>query len=359
VQDWPGRLGHWDVGVPPSGPMDAYAHRMANRLVGNAADAAALEITLSGPVLRFNADTVIAVTGAPAPVTLDGAPLPMWQSHRVAAGSVLAIGRAEAGARLCLAVGGGELDRLDHHMHERGAVGIHGGDVEPLQQRQRLKKHRPLSPRPGLVDGPRAIVMAQRALDGRRPARHVLRAQHAPVAAARHVHHLGAFKICAHSLGDEALRPCAPRRLDLRFAPRDRLRSRDDAGVGAGEQRVAKQRVGLGRGAAGGPDFGGGRPFGGEEIAQARDGVGDAGQHRVALVGVEDRRLQRLPHRDGAIVAQHQHPRVERAGDHGGQQAGAGRKLKPLRAVVGDGRACGGRALAADHVDAVGVGGID
>ena len=107
VQDWPGRLGHWDVGVPPSGPMDAYAHRMANRLVGNDADAAALEITLSGPVLRFNADAVIAVTGAPSPVTLDGVALPMWQSHRVVAGSVLAIGRAEAGARLCLAVGGG------------------------------------------------------------------------------------------------------------------------------------------------------------------------------------------------------------------------------------------------------------
>ncbi|BAO80073.1 biotin carboxylase [Serpentinimonas raichei] len=107
VQDWPGRLGHWDVGVPPSGPMDAYAHRMANRLVGNHADAAALEITLSGPTLRFSADAVIAVTGAPVKVMLDGAPLSMWQSHRVAAGSVLAIGRAEAGARLCLAVGGG------------------------------------------------------------------------------------------------------------------------------------------------------------------------------------------------------------------------------------------------------------
>jgi urea carboxylase len=107
VQDWPGRLGHWDVGVPPSGPMDGYAHRMANRLVGNADDAAALEITLAGPTLRFNADAVIAVTGAPVKVLLDGAPLAMWQSHRVAAGSVLAIGRAEAGARLCLAVGGG------------------------------------------------------------------------------------------------------------------------------------------------------------------------------------------------------------------------------------------------------------
>lgn len=107
VQDWPGRLGHWDVGVPPSGPMDAYAHRMANRLVGNAPDAAALEITLAGPTLRFHADAVIAVTGAPAPVTLDGRPLAQWQSHAVAAGSVLAIGRAESGCRLCLAVGGG------------------------------------------------------------------------------------------------------------------------------------------------------------------------------------------------------------------------------------------------------------
>jgi len=107
VQDWPGRLGHWDVGVPPSGPMDAYAHRVANRLVGNAPDAAALEITLAGPTLRFHADAVIAVTGAPAPVLLDGRPLTQWHSHAVSAGSVLSIGRAEAGCRLCLAVGGG------------------------------------------------------------------------------------------------------------------------------------------------------------------------------------------------------------------------------------------------------------
>jgi urea carboxylase len=107
VQDWPGRLGHWDVGVPPSGPMDAYAHRMANRLVGNSADAAALEVTLSGPTLRFNTDAVIAVTGATARVTLDGQDLAMWQSHRVVAGSVLTIGRAEAGCRLSVAVGGG------------------------------------------------------------------------------------------------------------------------------------------------------------------------------------------------------------------------------------------------------------
>ena len=107
VQDWPGRQGYWDVGVPPSGPMDAYAHRMANRLVGNPDDAAALECTLSGPVLRFNADAVVAVTGAPVPVTLDGEPLAMWQSHLVPAGCVLSVGRAEAGCRVSVAVGGG------------------------------------------------------------------------------------------------------------------------------------------------------------------------------------------------------------------------------------------------------------
>jgi len=107
VQDWPGRIGYWNVGVPPSGPMDAYAHRMANRLVGNAVEAAGLECTLAGPTLRFNVETVIAVTGAPVPVTLNGAPLAMWQSHRVPAGALLTIGRAEAGCRFYLAVSGG------------------------------------------------------------------------------------------------------------------------------------------------------------------------------------------------------------------------------------------------------------
>ncbi|MGV8891614.1 MAG: urea carboxylase [Burkholderiaceae bacterium] len=107
VQDWPGRIGYWNVGVPPSGPMDAYAHRMANRLVGNAPEAAGLECTLSGPTLRFNVDTVIAVTGAPVAITLAGAPLAMWQSHRVPAGALLTLGCAEAGCRFYLAVGGG------------------------------------------------------------------------------------------------------------------------------------------------------------------------------------------------------------------------------------------------------------
>ena len=54
VVDYPGRLGYWDVGIPPSGPMDSLAHRLANRIVGNPEGAAALELTLVGaqPALR-------------------------------------------------------------------------------------------------------------------------------------------------------------------------------------------------------------------------------------------------------------------------------------------------------------------
>ncbi len=55
VQDWPGRLGYWDVGVPPSGPMDDRALRLGNRLLGNAEGAAALEITMSGPDAALHA----------------------------------------------------------------------------------------------------------------------------------------------------------------------------------------------------------------------------------------------------------------------------------------------------------------
>ena len=58
VQDYPGRIGFWHVGVPPSGPMDALAFRLANRLVGNAETAAGLECTMTGPTLRFFSDAV-------------------------------------------------------------------------------------------------------------------------------------------------------------------------------------------------------------------------------------------------------------------------------------------------------------
>src|ERR1700680_4560038 len=108
IQDYPGRLGYWHVGVPPSGPMDAVAFRFPHRLVGNAEDAAGLEITLTGPTLRFACDTAIALTGADFRARLDAEPVPRWQAIRVKQDSVLALGSAgNAGARAYLAVAGG------------------------------------------------------------------------------------------------------------------------------------------------------------------------------------------------------------------------------------------------------------
>ncbi len=131
LQDYPGRLGYWAIGVPPSGPMDAVALRLANDLVGNAPEACALEITLTGPTLKFRSDTVIALTGAPLEAILDGVPVPFWTSLAVKAGAVLALGKlAGAGLRSVLAVAGGF--QVEPYLGSRstftlGQFGGHGG----------------------------------------------------------------------------------------------------------------------------------------------------------------------------------------------------------------------------------------
>jgi urea carboxylase len=108
LQDWPGRIGYWDVGVPPSGPMDDRSHRLVNRIVGNAQSAATLECTLSGPTLRFLSDTEIALGGAIMEAWLDGMPVGYWQRIPVSAGQVLLLGRIGGpGLRTYLAVRGG------------------------------------------------------------------------------------------------------------------------------------------------------------------------------------------------------------------------------------------------------------
>jgi urea carboxylase len=108
IQDYPGRVGYWDVGVPPSGPMDHLAFRLANRLLENAAEDSALEMTVTGVTLRFNCDTTIALTGARMKATLDGEPVKYWQAIAVAAGSTLKIKGIEGnGQRAYLAVKGG------------------------------------------------------------------------------------------------------------------------------------------------------------------------------------------------------------------------------------------------------------
>jgi urea carboxylase len=108
VQDWPGRLGYWQVGVPPSGPMDEVSLREANLAVGNPEGAPALEITATGPTLRFSHDTVICLAGAVSDATLDGAGVRWWAPVTAPSGSVLAVGAIPGpGLRAYLAVRGG------------------------------------------------------------------------------------------------------------------------------------------------------------------------------------------------------------------------------------------------------------
>ena len=106
VQDL-GRYGYQRYGVPVSGAMDTYALRLANLLVGNREGAAALEITLVGPKLKFLEDSLIAVSGADLMPRLNGQPFTMWRAARVARGSVLSFHDARDGVRACLAVSGG------------------------------------------------------------------------------------------------------------------------------------------------------------------------------------------------------------------------------------------------------------
>jgi urea carboxylase len=108
VQDWPGRTGYWQVGVPPCGPMDDLSFRLGNRALGNEEGTPGLECTLQGPTLRFTHATTVCVTGAPAPVTIDSTPVPQWEPVTVPAGSVLEIGApAEHGLRTYVLFAGG------------------------------------------------------------------------------------------------------------------------------------------------------------------------------------------------------------------------------------------------------------
>jgi urea carboxylase len=88
--------------------MDDHSFRIGNRLVGNEPGAAGLELTLTGPRLRFNTHAVVAVVGAPLSVELDGSPVPQWAAFAVPAGGVLKLGAIRGvGLRAYVLVRGG------------------------------------------------------------------------------------------------------------------------------------------------------------------------------------------------------------------------------------------------------------
>jgi urea carboxylase len=108
VQELPGRLKLWHVGVPPSGPMDERSFRHANRLVGNHDLTTALELTVSGPTLKFHSAVRVGLAGAEMMAELDGVKQTHGVAFDVAPGQVLSIGTIEgAGQRSYLAIAGG------------------------------------------------------------------------------------------------------------------------------------------------------------------------------------------------------------------------------------------------------------
>ena len=163
VQDYPGRVGYWDVGVPPSGPMDHLSFRLGNRLVGNPASAAGLEITVQGPALQFNAAAVVALTGAHLPATLDDEPVPYWRAVPVRRGQTLRIGSAEsAGLRAYLAVRGG-LDVPDYLGSKAtftlGLFGGHAGRALRAGDVLRLRRSAAAAPEQGPpAELPKALI---------------------------------------------------------------------------------------------------------------------------------------------------------------------------------------------------------
>lgn len=140
VQDL-GRPGYQGLGVPVSGPMDAYSHRLANQVVGNDAKAAALEVTLLGPELLAGDDFTCAIAGAEIECTVAGAVVPVNEPFALPAGARLRFGARGRGARVTLAVRGG-FDvpatfgsRATHLVSRMGPFGgrqLRAGDVLPV-----------------------------------------------------------------------------------------------------------------------------------------------------------------------------------------------------------------------------------
>ncbi|PVH82448.1 allophanate hydrolase [Cadophora sp. DSE1049] len=107
IQDFPGRVGYWKIGIPPSGPMDNYSFRIANRILGNDPEDAGLEYTSTGPTLRFLCNATIAVVGPSAEHKLDGVVIPLSTAVSVARGQTLFLAAPKLGLRTYLAVKGG------------------------------------------------------------------------------------------------------------------------------------------------------------------------------------------------------------------------------------------------------------
>lgn len=139
VQDQ-GRLGLYEIGMPPSGAMDQFAFRVGNMLVGNHPNAAVLEMTYIGPELLFERETRICLTGGNIPPKINGTPVPMWETLRVKEGDILTFDFVQAGARTYLAVEGGiDVPLVMNSRSTYTLIGIGGFEGRALREGDVLK----------------------------------------------------------------------------------------------------------------------------------------------------------------------------------------------------------------------------
>lgn len=132
VQDANGRLGYWDIGVPPSAAMDSFSFKLGNRILGNDENAAGIEFTLRGGSYKFRDDCTICITGADMQARLDDEIIPMYEPVEAACGQILTLDRTVSGMRTYLLVSGG-FD-IPEYLGSKstfalGGFGGHGGRV--------------------------------------------------------------------------------------------------------------------------------------------------------------------------------------------------------------------------------------
>ncbi|TDW17549.1 biotin-dependent carboxyltransferase family protein [Kribbella kalugense] len=137
-----GRAGQAALGVPTSGACDRAAYELANRLVGNAAGAAAIEVTFGGLVVHADVDLVVAITGAPC----TGVPLNAPATLR--AGQLLHLGAPLTGLRTYVAIRGG-VD-VPPVLGSRSTDLLSGLGPSPLVASQTVPIGRPVEPMPGV-----------------------------------------------------------------------------------------------------------------------------------------------------------------------------------------------------------------
>jgi hypothetical protein len=196
------------------------------------------------------------------------------------------------------------------------------------------------------------IVERQRLLDPRRVACKVVAAEQSAMALAGRVHQLGAVE-AVDRVGHEAFVESMARGLDLADAvAAGRIGLGEDAFVGLGDRRRAERLVRLWRSAVDQPDLARAWPLPPKVVDCRDDRADDARHQRKAVLRVTDRIGEHVAWLERAVVAQQQHPAVERAGHDGGQQSGSGHLAQPHPGQPFDRRARRERPLSADHLGA-------